>query len=112
MDIMFVITHKNNKIPLPDGYKYLQVNTLKNGNYGMDYNDEQFADNISYKNYSFCELTGLYSIWKNDSNLYKNIGLSHYRRFFYKPYKFNNFIYKISDLNLYLKKYDIIQTVV
>ena len=46
----------------------------------MGYVGDDTGDNISYKNPFYCELTGMYWLWKN----YKCdiIGICHYRRFF------------------------------
>ena len=46
----------------------------------LPYTGDDTGDNISEKNKSFCEMTGLYWAWKNlDADA---IGLCHYRRYF------------------------------
>lgn len=76
---MFVITHKSIEEKIEaDGYHYLLV-----GKHDVDmaFKDSSF-ENISAKNPYYCELTGLYWMWKNVDA--EEIGLCHYRRFFCK----------------------------
>lgn len=78
---VYVITHKKlNKI-LPQGYKRLLVGaSQKNKNDFPNYFKDDVGSNISNKNYSYCELTGMYWLWKHSNS--DNIGISHYRRYF------------------------------
>lgn len=78
---MYVITHKEFDYPLPKGYMPILVGANKNAN-PRHYQPDNIGDNISEKNPSYCELTGLYWIWKHKND--KNVGLSHYRRYFSK----------------------------
>ena len=78
---VFVITHKECEVPKVEGQYILLVgakNKVKNNPVWI------FAmtpeKNISDKNKNYCELTGLYWIWKNIDADY--IGLVHYRRLF------------------------------
>lgn len=74
-----VACHKPSRIPHNDIFVPVQVNAAlaKNRMDNMAHDDE--GENISEKNYSYCELTAQYWEWKNvDADYY---GLCHYRRF-------------------------------
>lgn len=81
--MIYIITHK--VFALPEGidnhYKILHVG----GNDDIDtsYLRDDVGENISNKNKNYCELTGIYWIWKNCSEKINDIvGITHYRRYF------------------------------
>lgn len=79
MDIKILIAaHKKYKMPTDDIYLPVHVGAAGKESIGYQRDDE--GDNISDKNPYFCELTGLYWMWKNCNNDY--CGLVHYRRYF------------------------------
>ena len=109
--IMFVVTHKKTFIPSISGNKTLLVGAEKTARSSerieFDFCDN-IGENISKKNNSYCELTGVYWIWKNINC--QNVGICHYRRFFTK-YKFFNSqagFYTDSDIETELSRYDVI----
>ena len=77
--MIYVITHKSINCTLPEKYFYLQVGAAINGGFAEITDDKN--ENISIKNQNYCELTGIYWLWKNCADAY--IGITHYRRFFY-----------------------------
>ena len=76
---MFVVTHKyfslNDSERIP-----ILVGKNKDSISFPSFFTDSTGDNISSKNASYCELTALYWIWKNDDSDY--ISFEHYRRFF------------------------------
>ena len=103
---VYIITHKKfdqKYIKGQDFYKPLLVGASC-GNVGeKDYLRDNVGDNISSKNPKYCELTGIYWIWKNSTE--DIVGINHYRRYFVK--KHNNLLTK-SDILKALSYNDII----
>ena len=79
MDIkILVAAHKTYRMPEDDIFMPVHVGAAGKESIGYQRDDE--GENISLKNPYFCELTGLYWMWKNCDNEYN--GLVHYRRYF------------------------------
>ena len=95
-----IITHKKFEVPKSDMFIPLHVG--KKGKADLGFLGDDTGDNISEKNPNYCELTGLYWMWKNLKDA-DYIGLCHYRRYFVKPKMRNSLKYKM-DLNI--KKID------
>ncbi len=76
---LVVATHK--PYPMPAGPAYLPLHVGAAGKQSIGFARDDSGDNISARNATFCELTGLYWAWKNlpDEDA---IGLLHYRRHF------------------------------
>lgn len=104
--MIYIATHKKFNVPNLNWYCALQVGAEGKEKYG--YLRDNIGNHISGKNANYCELTGLYWIWKNTDDSYK--GLVHYRRYFGR----NNLSNKISDICSYeyllncLKSVDIV----
>lgn len=75
---IIIATHKKYRMPKSEMYTPVQVGA--EGKASLCYYRDNKGDNISEKNPSYCELTGLYWAWKNvDADF---LGLVHYRRHF------------------------------
>ncbi len=85
---VFVINHQPYSLDVKPPYVELHVGPSAQTRYDKTKNSFSFVsdntgDNISYKNFAYSELTGLYWIWKNaKANI---LGLVHYRRFLKSP---------------------------
>ena len=101
----YIITHKEFTPPKKSCFIPLQVGFA---NKIYDCRDNT-GDNISEKNQNYCELTGVYWIWKNDIHS-DYIGISHYRRYFTKSkLSYSKFFFlNDKDVNIIFKDYDVI----
>lgn len=111
MDIkILVAAHKKYWMPEDDVYMPLHVGA--EGKPFLGYVPDNTGDNISAKNPSYCELTGLYWAWKNLRCDY--IGLCHYRRYFGRSIhtkdieKKKDAIFHRKDYEKLLARYDVI----
>ena len=103
---IYIATHK--KVILPKQECYVPIQVGCEGKEKLGYVCDNTGDNISIKNPNFCELTATYWILKNDNS--DIVGLTHYRRYFFKNVfsnKFKNILSK-EDILKILNKYDII----
>ncbi|MBM6896599.1 DUF4422 domain-containing protein [Pseudoflavonifractor capillosus] len=75
---IIVATHK--PYQMPQDPCYLPLHVGKAGKQDLGFAGDDTGENISTKNPYYCELTGLYWLWKNNQSDYK--GLVHYRRHF------------------------------
>ena len=101
---MFVITHKDLFVTIPEGYKVIGV-----GEYGLKNQNTILSDsinnNISVKNPNYCELTAIYWLWKN-YDLPDYVGICHYRRFF--VHGLFSRVMKLDTISSILNNYDVI----
>ncbi|WGE77226.1 DUF4422 domain-containing protein [Actinobacillus equuli subsp. haemolyticus] len=79
---ILIATHKQYEFPNSASYVPIYVGKALHQQQ-LDIQSDDTGDNISLKNGSFCELTALYWVWKNNAFLESDyIGLVHYRRYF------------------------------
>lgn len=75
---IMIAAHKSYRMPEDDIYYPVHVGA--EGKKKIGYVGDNSGDNISAKNANYCELTGLYWMWKNVPSDY--LGVAHYRRHF------------------------------
>ncbi len=78
---IFIASHKEYSFPNDSGYTPIHVGAALSSK-TMSFSPDNNGENISVLNPSFCELTALYWLWKNNAD--DIIGLVHYRRYFYQ----------------------------
>jgi len=81
---VMIACHKPCELPEDELYLPLHVGAACHESSGDEtfeaYTRDDTGDNISSLNPMYCELTGLYWMWRNTD--YEYVGLSHYRRYF------------------------------
>lgn len=78
---ILVCCHKQDVMATQEPYMPIHVGKALHPNLDLGIQGDNTGDNISEKNGSYCELTGMYWAWKNLKDV-DVIGLCHYRRYF------------------------------
>lgn len=106
---MFILVATHKKYRMPSETCYVPVHVGKSGKSALGYQGDDTGENISWKNPYYCELTGLYWMWKNvDADI---VGLVHYRRYFKGSKRAKDRLLCIlseKEIRKYLQKYDMI----
>lgn len=124
---VYIATH-NQKVEISEDYLIpIQTGAVFSGERLCELRDD-WGNHISERNKTFCELTALYWIWKNDST--PIVGLSHYRRRFLidrsrilsvlneydvitpTPYYFRNSLYNEYGKRHIISDFHILQSVI
>ena len=105
---IYVVTHKDIRLALPEGYRAIHAGHAQAKNF-FGYVGDDTGDNISRLNKFLDEITALYWIWKNTSHTHT--GFVHYRRFLttstQKTFDAEKILSSAEILEL-LREYDII----
>lgn len=96
------------KCEIPSNKIYIPLQLGAEGKENLLYQRDNDGENISSKNANYCELSGLYWIWKNVN--VDIVGLVHYRRFFFKNQFYHKFksVLKEKDIKKILQRSDVI----
>lgn len=104
--LIYMMTHCAFTPPDDLVYHPLQVGRALHPSLGFD--TDNTGDNISSRNSSYCELTGVYWVWKNSPIPPDGfIGISHYRRCLLDEHEH---LWNSPSISNALKKYDIMTT--
>lgn len=101
---IFTMTHKPFTPPNDPAYVPLHVGRINAADLG--FLGDHTGDNISSLNPCFCELTGMYWIWKNYRGA-EHIGICHYRRYLINE---NGALFTEEELDRLLTRCDLVTT--
>ncbi len=100
---IYTMTHKTFEFPAGvDETLYLPLHVGRSLGEDLGYWGDDTGESISEKNGSFCELTGMYWVWKNVTC--DVVGVAHYRRYFI--YGEQNRVLRREELEEFLRDCD------